>query len=69
MSSRAPVLPLVQADLADRVHLGEREYGEPLTTYNGRDPLRDAYEEALDLVLYLRQELEERGLVEQRSGT
>ena len=35
------------------------EYGEPLTTGNGRDALRDAYEEALDLCLYLRQALEE----------
>jgi hypothetical protein len=57
---RRDVLELVEADLRERVATGEREYGERLQTFNGRDALRDAYEEALDLVLYLRQEIEER---------
>lgn len=56
---RREVLPLVQADLAARVDVGTAEYGEPLTTHNGRNALRDAYEEALDLCLYLRQALTE----------
>jgi hypothetical protein len=60
MTNRTEVLPLVLADLEARIATGEDEYGEPLTTHNGRDPLQDAYEEALDLALYLRQELEER---------
>jgi hypothetical protein len=38
-----------------------RQYGERLAAHNGRDALQDAYEEALDLALYLRQALAERG--------
>ena len=58
--SRREVLPLVLADLQARIAKGERDYGEPLTTHNGRDALWDAYEEALDLCLYLRQAIDER---------
>ncbi len=58
--ARRDVLPLVVEDLRARVATGTAEYGEPLRTFNGRDSLRDAYEEALDLALYLRQAIEER---------
>lgn len=58
--TRRDVLPLVVEDLHARVAKGTAEYGEPLRTFNGRDALRDAYEEALDLALYLRQAIEER---------
>ena len=58
--SRREVLPLVLADLQARIAKGERDYGEPLTRHNGRDALWDAYEEALDLCLYLRQAIDER---------
>jgi hypothetical protein len=61
MNSRADILPLVLADLAARMEKGAAEHGEPLRTHNGRDALHDAYEEALDLALYLRQAIEERG--------
>ena len=57
---RVRILPLVNEDLHKRVAKGSKEYGEPLTTHNGRDALWDAYEEALDLCLYLRQAIEER---------
>lgn len=57
---RTEVLPLVLSDLSARVAKGAKQYGEPLTTHNGRDALTDAYEEALDLALYLRQAIEER---------
>lgn len=60
MSARAEILPLVLADLSGRIAKGRAEYGEPLTTHNGRDALQDAYEEALDLALYLRQAIAER---------
>lgn len=56
---RKEVLPLVQADLCARVEKGTKEYGEPLMTNNGRDALWDAYEEVLDLAMYLRQKIEE----------
>ena len=47
-------------DLATRAREGSRKYGEYLTTHNGRDALQDAYEEALDLCMYLKQALLER---------
>ena len=54
------IWPLVQEDLRERVKLGLTRYGVVLQTNNGRDALIDAYEEALDLVMYLRQLIEER---------
>ena len=57
---RTEVLPMVISDLRGRVGTGTQEYGEPLTTFNGRDALMDAYEEAMDLCLYLRQAIAER---------
>lgn len=50
---------LVGVDLLDRAELGRQRYGVYLQAGNGRDALRDAYEEALDLVMYLRQAIEE----------
>lgn len=57
---REQVMPQVMMDLAARVAKGAQQYGEPLTTNNGRDALQDAYEEALDMCLYLKQALCER---------
>lgn len=54
------ILPLVLADLSARSAAGERKYGTPLRAFNGRDALMDAYQEACDLVMYIRQELYER---------
>ena len=54
------IWPLVIADMEARDRVGREKYGTPLQTNNGRDALVDAYQEALDLVVYLRQELEER---------
>lgn len=39
---------------------GRRKYGVPLQPNNGRDVLVDAFQEALDLVVYLRQAIYER---------
>jgi hypothetical protein len=55
------IVELVKQDLDERRKLGIAKYGRPLRAHNGRSGLRDAYEEALDLVQYLRQELEDRG--------
>lgn len=51
---------LVIADMSDRRALGIQRYGTALQPHNGRDALRDAYEEAIDLTMYLRQCLYER---------
>jgi hypothetical protein len=54
------IVDLVMADMADRKRLGVSRYGMPLQAHNGRDALLDAYEEALDLAIYLRQAIAER---------
>ena len=54
------VLDLVRKDLEDRAIMGKEKYGTYLMTHNGRNSLMDAYQEALDLVMYLRQALEEQ---------
>lgn len=46
---------LVIADIERRKDVGRRRYGTVLQPFNGRDSLRDAYEEAIDLAVYLRQ--------------
>ena len=45
---------LVASELRGRMELGIRRYGTPLQPFNGRKSLRDAYEEAGDLLVYLR---------------
>lgn len=57
---REVVLHAVTQDLYDRAEEGKRKYGGYLMTHNGRDALWDAYQEALDLVMYLRQAIMER---------
>ena len=55
-----PILGMVLADLTNRALEGKEKYGEPLLAHNGRNPLWDAYQEALDLAMYLRQAIEEQ---------
>lgn len=55
-----PILGMVLADLTNRALGGKEKYGEPLLAHNGRNPLWDAYQEALDLAMYLRQAIEEQ---------
>jgi hypothetical protein len=54
------VAGLVHRDIESRIGVGRGKYGERLTTHNGRDALVDAYQESLDLVVYLRQAIYER---------
>ena len=51
---------LVISDLEARTQVGIERYGTALQPFNGRDALRDAYEEALDLAVYLKQCIVER---------
>lgn len=48
--------------MKNRDQMGRKKYGTPLQPNNGRDALQDAYEEALDLAVYLRQAIYERNL-------
>lgn len=56
------VWELVKADMTKRNEFGTNKYGTPLQPFNGRDVLQDAYEEALDLCVYLRQAIYERNV-------
>lgn len=55
-----PILGMVLADLTNRALEGKEKYGEPLKAHNGSNALWDAYQEALDLAMYLRQLIEEQ---------
>lgn len=55
-----PILGMVLVDLTNRALEGKKKYGEPLKAHNGRNALWDAYQEALDLAMYLRQAIEEQ---------
>lgn len=49
-------------DFRERADSGREKYGTYLEAFNGRDPLWDAYQEAIDLAMYLRQAIMERDL-------
>lgn len=51
---------LVMKDMEARKQFGLEKYGTPLQPFNGRNALKDAYEEVLDLAVYLRQKLYEQ---------
>jgi|SRR6188508_1858839 len=50
---------LVVEDLLKRKEFGLAKYGTLLQVFNGRNSLEDAYDEILDLAVYLRTLLEE----------
>lgn len=54
------IAPLVLADIQARIEMGQKKYNTTLQANNGRDALMDAYQEAIDLVMYLRQAIAER---------
>ncbi len=51
---------LVVTDMVNRNEMGIKKYGTPLQPFNGRNSLQDAYEEVLDLAVYLRNLIEEQ---------
>ena len=56
------IAKMVQEDIEARAQLGEKKYGGRLqvgSRNNIISPLQNAYEEVLDLAMYLKQELEE----------
>ena len=63
-----PVWELVIEDMRARDAQGRARYGTPLQVGNGRDMLADAYQEALDLVVYLRAAIEETRRAEERNA-
>jgi len=59
-NSSKPVWEMVIEDMKERDDFGRKRYGTPLQVGNGRDFMEDAYQELLDLVVYMRGELEKR---------
>jgi hypothetical protein len=59
-NTEVAVWNIVIADMVRRDQQGREKYGTPLQPHNGRDALVDAYEEALDLCVYMRQAIYER---------
>lgn len=51
---------LVIDDMRERNEVGRAKYGQTLKAGDGRNHLIDAYQECLDMAVYLRQEIEER---------
>ena len=51
------VWEVVIGDMKDRNTLGIERYKTPLQPFNGRNALIDAYQESLDLAVYLRQRI------------
>lgn len=58
-ASRGDLWRDVVADMEERRSVGIERYGTPLQPFNGRNPMVDAYQESLDMVVYLRQAMEE----------
>lgn len=54
------VQELVLADLRERLNVGIQRYGTGLQPHNGRDMLRDLYDELMDACVYVRGCLYER---------
>ena len=67
-NSHPAVWDLVIADMKARDLVGLERYKVRLQPFNGRDSLRDAYEEALDICVYLRQLIEERRITDDANG-
>lgn len=59
MARLGPARWSVAADVQAREQVGIERYQTSLQAFNGRDCLRDAYEECVDGVVYLRQAIEE----------
>jgi hypothetical protein len=59
-NNNEPVWSMVVSDMLARDKMGIEKYGLPLRPFDGRDSLWDAYQEALDLAVYLRKAIYER---------
>ena len=57
--SKGDIWKLVIRDMKERRKVGIKKYQTPLQPNNGRNSLVDAYQEVLDLAVYLRQRIEE----------
>ena len=51
------VIDMVVRDMCDRKQFGLDKYGTALCSNNGRNALIDAYQETMDLMVYLKQQI------------
>jgi hypothetical protein len=58
---------MVISDMKARREAGITKYNTVLRAFNGRNALIDAYQEALDLAVYLRQVIEEDRKIEENN--
>lgn len=58
-NDRPSMHDLVVVDMLNRKSVGYQRYGSFLQPFNGRNSLRDLYEELLDAIVYVRQVIEE----------
>lgn len=56
-NNNVAVWEVVIKDMKERNALGTKRYNTPLQAFNGRNALIDAYQESLDLAVYLRQRI------------
>ena len=70
VATTSPIMhELVRQDLLDRLNIGVKRYGQPLQGFNGRNALKDAYDEVLDQSVYLRQAIFEQTHGKRIDGT
>jgi hypothetical protein len=60
VNDRPAVQDALIVDVERRKQIGVERYGTLLQPFNGRSAIRDAYEESLDMAIYLRQVLAEQ---------
>ena len=58
--STRPIWEMVVEDMRARDRFGRAKYKTPLEAFNGRNALVDAYQEVLDLAVYLKQQIVEQ---------
>lgn len=58
---------LVMMDLHERHNIGIDRYGQGLKAFDGRDALRDVYDELLDAAVYIRKCIYERDNADTKS--
>ena len=55
LKEKIGIPPTLLEDMRSRDQFGLKKYGTQLQPFNGRNPIRDAYQEALDLCVYTKQ--------------
>ena len=68
MAETVDIFVMVKKDLDARNALGWIAYGRPMEPFDGRDSLKDAYEEALDMVMYLKKAMVEREISREKDA-